>query len=96
MYLSYKLQNNYFSKLSKTGVMSLAIFAAFFSGFQKVFACKETSYVKVSNLQKQSLKPATSFKKRLWRRCFTGNFAKFLRTPFLIEHLRWLLLNLCK
>ena len=31
-------------------------------------------------------------KKRLWHRCFPVNFAKFLRTPFLIEHLRWLLL----
>ena len=31
-------------------------------------------------------------KKRLWRRCFPVNFAKFLRTPFLTEHLRWLLL----
>ena len=25
-------------------------------------------------------------------RCFPVNFAKFLRTPFLTEHLRWLLL----
>ena len=24
--------------------------------------------------------------------CFAVNFAKFLRTPFLTEHLRWLLL----
>ena len=29
-------------------------------------------------------------KKRLWHRCFSVNFAKFLRTPFLTEHLRWL------
>ena len=29
---------------------------------------------------------------RLWYRCFPVNFAKFLRTPFLIEHLLWLLL----
>ena len=28
------------------------------------------------------------------RRCFPVNFAKFLRTLFLIEHLRWLLLTL--
>ena len=28
----------------------------------------------------------------LWYRCFPVNFAKFLRTPFLKEHLRWLLL----
>ena len=26
---------------------------------------------------------ATLLKKRLWRRCFPVNFAKFLRTPFL-------------
>ena len=36
--------------------------------------------------------PATLLKKRLWHRCFPVNFAKFLRTPFLTEHLRWLLL----
>ena len=31
-------------------------------------------------------------KKSLWRRCFSVNFVKFLRTPFLTEHLWWLLL----
>ena len=36
---------------------------------------------------------ATLSKKRLWRRCFPLNFAKFLRTPFLTKHLRWLLLE---
>ena len=29
-------------------------------------------------------------KKRLWYKCFHINIAKFLRTPFFIEHLRWL------
>ena len=29
------------------------------------------------------LTPATFFKKRIWRRCFPVNFAKFLTTPFL-------------
>ena len=38
------------------------------------------------------LRPATLLKKRLWHRCFPVNFAKFLRTPFSTEHLRWLLL----
>ena len=38
------------------------------------------------------LRPATLSKKRLWHRCFPVNFVKFLRTPFLTEHLRWLLL----
>ena len=36
------------------------------------------------------LNKATSL--RLWHRCFPVNFVKFLRTPFLKEHLWWLLL----
>ena len=43
------------------------------------------------------LRPAILLKKRLWHRCFPVNFAKFLRIPFLTEHLQWLLLHLfCK
>ena len=33
-------------------------------------------------------------KKRLSHRCFPVNFLKFLKTPFFIEHLWWLLLKL--
>ena len=40
------------------------------------------------------LRPTTLLKKRHWHRCFPLSFTKFLRTPFLTEHLRWLLLNL--
>ena len=36
--------------------------------------------------------PATLLKRRLWHRCFPVIFAKFLRMPFLTEHLRWLFL----
>ena len=32
----------------------------------------------------------------LWHRCFPGNFVKFLRTSFYIEHRWWLLLNFMK
>ena len=39
------------------------------------------------------LRPATLLKKRLWHKWFPENFAKFLRTLFFIEHLRWLLLR---
>ena len=39
-------------------------------------------------------KPAILLEKRLWHRCFRLNFAKFLRTAVLKEHLRWLLLAL--
>ena len=38
------------------------------------------------------LRPATLLKKRIWHRHFPVNFVKFLRTPFLIGHLWWLLL----
>ena len=34
-----------------------------------------------------SLRPATLLKKRLWHRCFSVSLAKFLRTPFVTEHL---------
>ena len=37
--------------------------------------------------------PEMLLKKRLWHSCFPVNFAKFLRTPILTEHLRWLLLQ---
>ena len=36
------------------------------------------------------LKPVTLLKKRPWNRSFPVHFAKFLRTPFLVEHLQWL------
>ena len=39
------------------------------------------------------LKPVTLLQKRLWHRSFPVNFAKFLTTPFLVEHFRWLLLG---
>ena len=40
----------------------------------------------------QILKAATLLKKRPWHMCFSVNFVTFLRTPFLIEHLWWLIL----
>ena len=41
-----------------------------------------------------SLKACNFIKKRLQPRCFPVKFAKFLRTPFFTEHLRWMLLFL--
>ena len=38
--------------------------------------------------------PATLLKKKLWHRCFPVNFAKFLRTPFLQNTSKRLLLEL--
>ena len=39
------------------------------------------------------LRPATLLKKRLGHMCFPVNFAKFLRTHFLTEHIWWLILS---
>ena len=41
-----------------------------------------------------ALRPATLLKRRLQHRCFPVNIVKFLRTPFFIEQLWWLLLKL--
>ena len=39
-------------------------------------------------------RPTALLKKSLWHRCFPVNVADFLRTPFLMEHLWWLLRGL--
>ena len=33
--------------------------------------------------QRGTMRPVTLLKKRIWHRCFSVNFAKFLRTPIL-------------
>ena len=55
---------------------------------------QKNTCARVSFLIKLQAWLATLFKKRLWHRCFPVNFVKFLRTPFFIEHLWWLLLRL--
>ena len=42
------------------------------------------------------LKACKCFKRRLQHICFLVNIAKFLKIAFFIEHLRWLLLYICK
>ena len=53
---------------------------------------KQDAVVRRCSVKKVFL-PATLLKKRPWHRCFPVNFAKFLRTTFFIQHLRWLLLE---
>ena len=55
---------------------------------------QESTCARASILIKLQASPLTLLKKRLWHRCFSVNFAKFLRTPSLKEHLWWLLLNI--
>ena len=52
--------------------------------------CARVSFL--IKLQAFGLRPATLLKKRLWYTCFPVNFVKFLRAPFFIEHLWWLVL----
>ena len=58
-----------------------------FAKFTGKHLCQSLLFNKVAGPR-----PATLLKNRLWRSCFPVNFAKFLRTPFLKEHLWWLLL----
>ena len=60
-----------------------------FTKFTGKHLCQGLFFNKVAGLR-----PATSSKKRLWHRCFLVGFVKFLRTPFFMEHLWWLLLRL--
>ena len=49
-----------------------------FENFTKKNLCQGLFFNKVAGLR-----PTTLSIKRLWRRCFPVNLAKFLRTPFL-------------
>ena len=53
-----------------------------FANFAGKHLCQSLFFNKAAGLR-----PATLLKKRLWHRCFPVNFAKFLGTPFLKEHL---------
>ena len=59
-----------------------------FAKFTGKELCRSLFFNKVAGLT-----PATLLRKRLWHRCFPVNFARFLRTSFLTEHLQWLLLK---
>ena len=60
-----------------------------FAEFTGKRLCQNLFFSKVAGLR-----PATLLKKRPWHWCFPVNFTKFLRTPFYIEHLWWLLLHI--
>ena len=70
-----------------------------FAKFRGKHLCQSLFFNKVADLRPATLLTkrlwhVTLLKKRLWHGCFPVNFAKFLWTPFLAEHLRWLLLNI--
>ena len=59
-----------------------------FKKFTGKHLCQSLFFNKVAGL-----KPETLLKKRLWQQCFPMNFVKFLRTPFLRDTSRQLLLE---
>ena len=76
-------------KSSRPGVFCKKVVLRNFVKFTVKHLCQSPFSNKVAGLSR-----ATLLKKRPWRRCFPVNFVKFLRTPFYIEHLWWLLLDL--
>ena len=60
-----------------------------FTKFTGKHLCQSLFFNKVAVLSTSTL-----LKKRPWHSCFPVNFEKFLRTPFLTKHLRWLHLKM--
>ena len=60
-----------------------------FAKFTGKNLCQNLFFNKVAGLR-----PAALLKTILWHNCFPGNFAKFLRPPFLKEHFQWLLVGI--
>ena len=59
-----------------------------FKKFTGKHLCQSFLFNKVAGLR-----TVTLLKNRFWYRCFPVNFSKFLKTPSITEHLRWLLLK---
>ena len=66
----------------------------FFKVLKNIGSLGSSKLQKQSFVKKRSQKFRTIHRKTLWHRCFPVSFAKILRTPFIIEHLWWLLLKL--
>ena len=91
--------------LSSVHIMYIYKKISHFSEVGKYFPNKKFSQIILKRIITEAVVPRCSVKKmfleisqkkiqkkRLWYRCFLVNFVKFLRTPFYIEHLWWLLL----
>ena len=80
-------KNELFSNKKKPS--SISVVFKNFSKFAGKVPCQSLFFNKIAGFR-----PATSLKKRIWDRCFPENFAKFLRTLFLQNTSKRLLLNL--
>ena len=61
-----------------------------FTKFTRKHLCQSLFFNKVAGLRPET---CNFIKKIIWHRNFPENFVKFLRTPFLTQHLLWLLLH---
>ena len=77
-----------FQKQSSRGILCKKGVLRNFTKFTGKQLCQSLFFNKVAGLR-----AATLLKKRLWHKCFSVNFVKFLRKSFYIEHLWWLLLG---
>ena len=85
----FQLQNRFF--LSRSSRPEEFCKKGVFRKFRKKTPAPESPFNKVADLRPEA---CNFIKMRLWHRCFPVYFAKFLKTPFLTEHFRWLLLSL--
>ena len=69
------------SRSSSQAVFCKKVVLRNFVKFTGKHMCQSLFFNKVAGLR-----PATLLKKRLWRRCFPMNYAKFLGAPFFTEH----------
>ena len=85
--LFFNLHNDYSSPSPVTKKQLSGDVLKIFAKFTVIQLCQSLIFDKVA-----VLRPGTLLKQRLRHRCFPVNFAKYLRKPFYIEHLRCLLL----
>ena len=69
--------------------------SAFCVNFMEIHSFRKSSETlrKLCVFTKFSLGEISLLKRSFWHRCFPVNFMKFQRTPFVTEHLLWLLLS---
>ena len=85
-------ENQIMNRSSRPGVFCKKGALRNFAKFTGKHLCQSLNFNKVAGWGLQLYKqPGTFLKKRLW--CFPVNFTEFLKTPFLSEHIRWLLVN---
>ena len=83
--MTFSENNNSFMNMSEAVARRCSVKKVFLEISQN---SQKNTCARVSLLIKCRSQSATLLKKRLWHRCFYVNFAKFLRTSLITEHLR--------